>query len=135
MMNLPENIFIKHAKYIADYRIAFLFTDGHSTEVDFHNFLAAPGQNPMASQFLDVIRVKKFKVENRSDIIWGDWEMCFPFAALYAGDLGVDSLGNRSASSKRGSVRKGIRQAGASRPPARTKGLSTMRPTGKSNAK
>jgi hypothetical protein len=62
-MNLPENIFIKHAKYIADYRIAFLFTDGHSTEVDFHNFLAAPGQNPMASQFLDVIRFKKFKVE------------------------------------------------------------------------
>jgi hypothetical protein len=97
-MILPENVFIKSAKYLGDYRIAFRFTDGHTTEIDFHAFLTAPAQNPMVSQFLDVTRFKEFAIADRADIVWGDWEMCFPFAALYAGDLAVDSLGNKGAS-------------------------------------
>lgn len=100
MMTIPENVFIKNAKYLSDYRIAFRFTDGHSTEIDFHNFLTVPGQNPMATQFLDVTRFRDFSIEQRADIVWGDWEMCFPFAALYTGDLGVDSLGKKRASRK-----------------------------------
>lgn len=94
-MTIPEKVHIKSAKYVGDYRIAFRFTDGHTTEVDFHAFLTAPGQNPMATQFLDVTRFKGFHIEQRADIVWGDWEMCFPFAALYVGDLGVDSLGKK----------------------------------------
>ncbi|MEO8589919.1 MAG: DUF2442 domain-containing protein [Flavobacteriales bacterium] len=94
-MTIPENVFIKSAKYLGDYRIAFRFTDGRATEMDFHGFLSAPSQNPMATQFLDVTRFKAFTIEDRADIVWGDWEMCFPFAALYAGDLDVDSLGNK----------------------------------------
>ncbi len=94
-MNIPENIFIKRAKHIVDYRIGFEFTDGHSTEIDFHTFLTQPGQNPMAAQFLDITRFKKFTIDGRADIIWGDWDMSFPFASLYAGDLSVDSLGNK----------------------------------------
>lgn len=103
-MNLPENVFIKSARHVGDYRIAFRFTDGHASEVDFHAFLTAPSQNPMATQFLDVTRFKDFTIEDRTDIVWGDWEMCFPFAALYAGDLAVDSLGN-----KRGRSTKAVR--------------------------
>jgi hypothetical protein len=94
-MTIPENVFVKQAKYLGDYRIAFRFTDGHATEIDFHAFLTAPGQNPMATRFLDVTRFKEFVIDGRADIVWGDWEMCFPFAALYAGDLGVDSLGKK----------------------------------------
>ena len=116
-MTIPENVFVKSAKYLGDYRVAFRFTDGHTTEIDFHAFLTAPGQNPMATQFLDVTRFKEFAIDGRADIVWGDWEMCFPFTALYAGDLGVDSLGKkrasltrttsrRSAASRVGSVRK-----------------------------
>jgi hypothetical protein len=97
-MTIPENVFIKSAKYVSDYRIAFAFTDGHLTEIDFHDFLTAPGQNPMATQFLDVTRFQDFNIEQRADLVWGDWEMCFPFTALYAGDLGVDSLGKKQAS-------------------------------------
>jgi len=96
-MTILENVFIKTAKYVGDYRIAFRFTDGHTTEIDFHAFLTAPSQNPMVSQFLDVTRFKDFTIADRADIVWGDWEMCFPFAALYAGDLAVDSLGNKGA--------------------------------------
>ena len=85
----------ERAKHIVDYRIGFEFTDGHSTEIDFHTFLTQPGQNPMAAQFLDITRFKKFTIDGRADIIWGDWDMSFPFASLYAGDLSVDSLGTR----------------------------------------
>ncbi len=107
-MTPPENVFVKSARYLGDYRIAFRFTDGHSTEVDFHGFLTQAGQNPMATQFLDVTRFKDFAIDGRADIVWGDWEMCFPFAALYAGDLAVDSLGRkrptRMGASGRGSA-------------------------------
>ena len=94
-MIIPENIFVKRAKHLADYRIAFQFTDGHTTEIDFHSFLTRTGQNPMATQFLDITRFKKFTIDGRADIVWGDREMSFPFASLYAGDLSVDSLGNK----------------------------------------
>lgn len=101
MMVPTENVFIKHAKHLGDYRIRFEFTDGHSTEIDFHGFLTAPGQNPMATQFLDITRFREFTIDGRADIVWGDWEMCFPFAALYAGDLKVDSLGRRKRVSRK----------------------------------
>ena len=100
-MSIPENVFVKRAKHLGDYRIRFEFTDGHTSEIDFHSFLTKPAQNPMATKFLDIMRFKKFKIDQRADIIWGDWEMCFPFAALYAGDLDVDSLGNKKRVSRK----------------------------------
>ena len=100
-MTIPENVFIKRAKYVDDYRIGFWFTDGHTSRIDFRPFLTAPGQNPMATQFLDITRFRAFVIDGRADILWGDWEMCFPFAALYAGDLEVDSLGNKKRVSRK----------------------------------
>lgn len=96
-MTIPENVFFKGTKYLGDYRIAFRSTDGHSTEIEFHAFLTVPAQNPVASQFLDVTRFKEFAIDGRVDIVWGDREMCFPFTALYAGDLGVDPLRKKRA--------------------------------------
>ena len=100
-MSIPESVHIKQARHLGDYRIRFAFTDGRVTEVDFHGFLTKPAQNPMATQFLDVTRFRKFKIDQRADIVWGDWEMCFPFAALYAGDLDVDSLGKKKKASRK----------------------------------
>lgn len=100
-MAIPENVFIKRAKHLGDYCIRFDFTDGHSTEIDFHGFLTAPGQNPMAAQFLDITRFRTFTIDGRADIVWGDWEMCFPFATLYTGDLEVDSLGRKKRVSRK----------------------------------
>lgn len=112
-MSIPENVFIKNAKYVGDYRVAFRFTDGQTTEIDFHAFLTAPAQNPMVSQFLDVTRFKAFTIADRADIVWGDWEMCFPFAALYAGDLGVDSLGKKRASRKHAIAERAVSVKGS----------------------
>jgi hypothetical protein len=76
-------------------------TSERSTEIDFHGFLTAPGQNPMATQFLDITRFRDFAIDGHADIVWGDWEMCFPFASLYAGDIGVDSLGRKKRVSRK----------------------------------
>ena len=121
-MTIPENVFIKSAKYVGDYCIAFRFTDGRATELDFHSFLASPVQNPMATRYLDVTLFKVFTIEDRADIVWGDWEMCFPFAALYVGDLEVDSLGN-----KKRSVRKSVRLRTAAEQSANIKPLAARR--------
>ena len=86
-MSIPDNIRIRSAAYLGDYVIHFEFTDGHVSEIDFHPFLSAAGQNPMNSQYLDVIRFRKFKLHRNVDIFWDDWEMCFRFETLYSGKL------------------------------------------------
>ena len=86
-MTIPEDIRIKKATYVGDYIIRFTFTDGHKSEIDFHPFLSAAGQNPMNSQYLDVLRFRQFKLPRNVDVFWDDWEMCFRFETLYAGKL------------------------------------------------
>jgi hypothetical protein len=86
-MNIPEDARIKKATYVADYTIRFTFTDGHVSEIDFYPFLSAAGQNPMNSQYLDVLRFRQFKLHRNVDVYWDDWEMCFRFETLYAGKL------------------------------------------------
>lgn len=86
-MKIAEDARIKKATYLGDYAIRFAFTDGHVSEIDFHPFLSAAGQNPMNSQYLDVLRFRQFKLHRNVDVYWDDWEMCFRFETLYAGKL------------------------------------------------
>lgn len=86
-MTIPADIRIKKATYVGDYTIRFTFTDGHVSEIDFHPFLSAAGQNPMNSQYLDVLRFRQFKLHRNVDVYWDDWEMCFRFETLYTGKL------------------------------------------------
>lgn len=86
-MTIAADVSIKKASYVADYIIRFSFTDGHVSEIDFHPFLSAAGQNPMNSQYLDLLRFRQFKLHRNVDIYWNDWEMCFRFETLYAGKL------------------------------------------------
>ena len=86
-MKIADDVRIRKATYLGDYTIRFTFTDGHVSEIDFHPFLSAVGQNPMNSQYLDVLRFRMFKLHKNVDVYWDDWEMCFRFETLYAGKL------------------------------------------------
>jgi len=86
-MSIPDDARIKKASYLGDYAIRFAFTDGHVSDIDFHPFLSAAGQNPMNSQYLDVTRFRAFKLHRKVDVYWDDWEVCFRFETLYAGRL------------------------------------------------
>lgn len=68
-MTIPADIRIKKATYVGDYTIRFTFTDGHVSEIDFHPFLSATGQNPMNSQYLDVLRFRQFKRPHRGCVL------------------------------------------------------------------
>ena len=69
-------ISISQAKYIAEYKIQFSFSDGTERIVDFGAFLADI-KNPMTKKYLDKQLFKNFTVEF-GDIQWNDYEMCFP---------------------------------------------------------
>jgi len=86
-MSIAEDVRIKKATYLGDYAIRFTFTDRHVSQIDFHPFLSAAGQNPMNSQYLDVTRFRQFKLHKNVDVYWDDWEMCFRFETLYSGKL------------------------------------------------
>lgn len=104
-MKVPADVRIKKTTYVGDYTIRFTFTDGHVSETDFHPFLSVAGLNPMNSQYLDVLRFRRFKLHRNVDVYWDDWEMCFRFETLYAGKLPRMPAPHRRPSRSKGATR------------------------------
>ncbi len=78
-------ISIINAEYIQDYKIHFLFSDGTERIIDFNDFLSQ-ARNPMSRKFLDKKLFRNFTIEY-GDIIWNDYEMCFPIWDLHEGKI------------------------------------------------
>jgi len=78
-------ISIISAEYTGEYKIKLTFSDGVEREIDFGAFLNS-AKNPMARKYLDKKLFRNFKIEF-GDIIWNDYEMCFPIWDLYEGKI------------------------------------------------
>lgn len=78
-------ISIEKVRYVAPYQMAFKFSDGTERTVDFGPFLRN-AKNPMTSKYLDLERFKDFSIEH-GDIVWNDYELCFPIWDLYEGKV------------------------------------------------
>jgi len=78
-------ISISKASYVEEYKIHFLFSDGIERLIDFSDFLKN-ARNPMARKYLDKKLFKNYSIEY-GDIIWNDYEMCFPIWDLHEGKL------------------------------------------------
>jgi hypothetical protein len=78
-------ISITSAEYIRDYQIKFSFSDGVERIIDFIEFLKN-AKNPMTKKFLDKQLFKNYSIEY-GDIIWNDYEMCFPIWDLHEGNI------------------------------------------------
>jgi hypothetical protein len=78
-------ISINSAEYLGNYRIKLFFSDGMEKEVDFGDFLKN-AKNQMARKYLDKKLFSQFKIEY-GDIIWNDYELCFPIWDLYEGKI------------------------------------------------
>lgn len=78
-------ISINKAEYIGGYKIQFSFSDGTEQLIDFFNFLSS-AKNPMTKKYLDIQLFKKYSIEY-GDIIWNDYEMCFPIWDLHEGTI------------------------------------------------
>lgn len=81
----PELIVITKAEYAGGYKVTLQFDDGLDRVVDFESFLSK-ATNPMTTKYREESLFRDFKVEH-GDLVWGDYEMCFPIADLYEGDI------------------------------------------------
>lgn len=78
-------ISIHKAEYIGEYKIKFTFSDGVVRPIGFSGFLAN-ARNPMTKKYLDKVLFSKSRIEY-GDIIWNDYEMCFPIWDLHQGEI------------------------------------------------
>lgn len=79
----PINILT--AELVGDYRIGLRFDDGKEQIVDFQPFLSH-SSHPAIRAYLDPGRFAAFHVEF-GDLVWGDYDLCFPIMALYRNRL------------------------------------------------
>ncbi len=78
-------ISISKAEYRSDYEIYLLFSDDVEQVIDFGPFLKN-SLNPMTKKFLNKNEFLQFKIEY-GDLIWNDYEMCFPIWDLHKGKI------------------------------------------------
>ncbi len=78
-------ISITKAEYLEEYKIQIYFSDGVEKAIDFSNFLLN-ARNPMSRKYLDEKEFKNYSIVY-GDIIWNDYEMCFPIWDLHEGTI------------------------------------------------
>ena len=76
---------IQKADYLGKYRIYFQFSDGTEKTIDFGDFLKK-AKNPMTKKYQDKQLFQSYSIEY-GDIIWNDYEMCFPIWDLHEGQI------------------------------------------------
>lgn len=70
---------------MADYKLKLSFSDRSERVVDFEPFLRS-SRNPLICCFLDPEMFATFRIED-GDLLWGDYQLCFPIADLYENRL------------------------------------------------
>ncbi|MET4083343.1 uncharacterized protein YjbK [Pedobacter sp. UYP30] len=83
--NITMVIEIIKADYIKDYQINFEFSDGSNKLVNFEPFLNS-AKNPTSKKYLDKSEFQNFTLEF-GDIVWNDYELCFPIWDLHQGKI------------------------------------------------
>lgn len=78
-------IFIDRAELLGDFKICLTFNDSTQKTVDFGPFLRA-SRNPLIQAYLNPVAFARFTVRD-GDLIWDDYELCFPIADLYEGHV------------------------------------------------
>lgn len=76
---------ITEAEYVSGYKLRLAFSDGTVRVMDFEPFLRKV-RNPDLAQYRQVRKFKNFHL-HYGDLMWGDYEMIFPMADLYKGEI------------------------------------------------
>ena len=76
---------ITSAKYLGEYQIRLQFSDATGRTINLKSFLDH-SKNPMTTQFRDKKKFAAFKIEY-GDIVWGNYDMCFPIWDLHEGRI------------------------------------------------
>jgi hypothetical protein len=84
-MTTPATINIVSATQVGDHLIRLRFDDGTGQDVDFKPFIVQ-SRHPDIRAFLDQQRFASYRIEN-GELVWGDYELCFPVIDLYRNQL------------------------------------------------
>ncbi|MCK9283749.1 MAG: DUF2442 domain-containing protein [Rhodocyclaceae bacterium] len=82
---IPSIINIVAVELVGDCRLHLRFDDGTDQVVDFKPFLTNALHRDIRAH-LDPERFAKFRIEY-GELIWGDYDLCFPIADLYLNRL------------------------------------------------
>jgi len=76
---------VLRAQHAGGYRLRVIFDDGVERIVDFGPFLRN-SSHPSIRAYLEPDKFADFRIEH-GDLLWGDYELCFPIADLYEGHV------------------------------------------------
>lgn len=76
---------ITRAEQLSDYALRLSFDDGVVQTVDFKPFLSL-SRHPDIRAFLEPTRFAAYHIEY-GELVWGDYDLCFPIADLYHNHL------------------------------------------------
>ena|SRR2546430_6600186 len=76
---------VTHAEHVSGYAIKVHFSDGAERVIDFESFLKQ-STNPHIRKYLALEKFVDFHVRN-GDLVWNDYDLCFPIADLYEGRI------------------------------------------------
>ena len=82
---------IASATQTGEYQIKLVFDDNTVQEVDFKSFLVH-SHHPDIRAYLDPNRFSAFKVAY-GELVWGDYELCFPIVDLYHNTIEHQPIG------------------------------------------
>ncbi len=81
----PDTINIISAEQIDTYCLRLRFDDGTEQVVDLRPFLSHAA-HPDIRSWLQPERFSSFRLEF-GELVWGDYELCFPMIDLYRNDI------------------------------------------------
>ena len=79
-----KEVSVQNVRHPSGCRLEITFSDGHVQNVDFAPFLQQA--HPELRKYLDEKEFVQFSVDH-GNLVWNDYEMCFPIEALYTGKL------------------------------------------------
>jgi malonyl CoA-acyl carrier protein transacylase len=85
MIDESKVINIEKVRYLNEYKLELFFNDGVEQVIDFGPFLSN-SLNPLINKYLDLKEFRKYELDS-GDLIWNDYDLCFPIADLYENKL------------------------------------------------
>ena len=81
MLAPGKEILITSVEPLDAYLLHITFSDGHVVNVDFKPFLQA-SKHPETRKYLDTALFGSYHIR-WGNLVWGDYDLCFPLESLY----------------------------------------------------
>lgn len=94
-MSLQEGVELNvtEARWISGLILEVVFSDGGSRKIDFGPFLTEAA-HPDIRKYFDTELFKEYSI-NYGNLVWGNYDLCFPIEDLYSGCLTLEKEPDR----------------------------------------